>query len=90
MLIKDDLPREKWRIWKINKLIVSRDGEARSANVHLPSQKLIGRPLNQQFPLECPAEDNQSVNKDTGNGNTTDKGQDELKVMTRPRVKNSQ
>lgn len=85
VLIKDDLPRGKWRIGKIHELIKSRDGEARSAKVLLPSQKLIGRPLNLLFPLECPAEGNQSVNKDTGNDNTTDKGQDELKAITRPR-----
>ena len=85
VLIKDDLPRGKWRIGKIHELIKSRDGEARSAKVLLPSQKLMGRPLNLLFPLECPAERNQYLNNDTGNGNTTDKGQDELKAITRPR-----
>ena len=73
VLIKDDLPRGKWRIGKIHELIKSRDGEARSAKVLLPSQKIMGRPLNLLFPLECPAERNQYLNNDTGNGNTTDK-----------------
>ena len=85
MLIKDDLPRGKWRIRKIHELIKSRDGEARSAIVLLPSQKLMGRPLNLLSPLECPVERNQYLNNDTGNCNTTDKGQDELKAITRPR-----
>ena len=43
VLIKGDLPRGKWRKGKIHELIKGRDGEARSAKVLLPSQKLMGR-----------------------------------------------
>ena len=86
VLIKDDLPRGKWRIGKLHELIISRDGEVRSAKVLLPSQKLIGRPLNLLFPIECPTEGRQPADKDTANDTTTNKGQsDEHKSITRPR-----
>lgn len=56
VLIKDDLPRGNWRLGKINELITSGDGEIRTAKVMLSSNKLIGRPLNLLYPIECPAE----------------------------------
>ena len=85
-MIKDDLPRGKWRIGKLHELIINRDGEVRSAKVLLPSHKLIGRPLNLLFPIECPTEGHQPADKDTANDITTNRGQsDELKSITRPR-----
>ena len=56
VLIKNDLPRGNWRLGKINKVITSGDGEIRTAKVTLSSNKLIGRPLNLLYPIECPAE----------------------------------
>lgn len=51
ILIKDDLPRGMWRIGRIHELVSSRDGQIRSANVSLPTNKIIGRPVNQFYPV---------------------------------------
>jgi hypothetical protein len=52
-LIKDELPRGCWRMGKIVELVVSRDKQVRSAKVKLPSEKVLGRPVNLLYPLEC-------------------------------------
>ena len=39
---------------RIKELVNSRDGEVRSAKIVLPNNKVIGRPLNLLFPIECP------------------------------------
>ena len=57
ILIKDDLPRGSWRMGRIMDLVTSRDGQIRSAKVLLPSKKIIGRPLNLLYPLECQVKD---------------------------------
>ena len=62
VLIKDDLPRGKWRTGKLHELIISRDGKVRSAKVLLPPQKWIGRPLNLLFPIDAQQKDtNQQI-----------------------------
>ena len=53
VLIKDNLPRGCWRVERITELISSRDQHICSAKVLLPSKKIIGRPLNQLYPIEC-------------------------------------
>ena len=53
VLIKDNLPRGCWRIGRITELISSRDQHVHSAKVLLPSKKVIGRPLNLLYPIEC-------------------------------------
>ena len=50
--IKDKSPRGAWKIAKIQELIISRDGEIRSAKVLLPSGITVNRPLNLLYPLE--------------------------------------
>ena len=57
VLIEDELPRGNWRLGRIQELVLSEDGEIRSAKVLLPTNKLIGRPLNLLYPIECPAND---------------------------------
>ena len=63
ILIKDDLPRGMWRIGRIHELVSSRDGQIRSAKVSLPTNRIIGRPLNQLYPVECPQENDSQPNK---------------------------
>ena len=46
VLIKDNLPRGSWRMGRIQELVNSRDGHVRSAKVLLPSNRMVGRPLN--------------------------------------------
>ncbi len=53
VLIKDNLPRGCWKTGRIVELIVSRDGNIRSVKVRLPSGKVLGRPLNLIYPIEC-------------------------------------
>ena len=64
VLIKDDLPRGSWRLGRIKELIKSRDGQCRSARVLLASNKVIGRPLNLLYPIECQATE---MNRDSQN-----------------------
>ena len=53
VLLKDDLPRGVWRMGKISELIPSQDGKFRAAKVFLPTKKVLKRPLNLLYPLEC-------------------------------------
>ena len=57
VLIKDELPRESWRMGKIQELVQSGNLQIRSAKVLLPSRKMIGRPLKLLYPIECPKSD---------------------------------
>ena len=49
---------------RIHELISSKDGQIRSAKVLLPSNKIIGRPLNLLYPIECPVEDTKTSSND--------------------------
>lgn len=53
VLIKDTVPRGCWKLGRIKELKVSRDKKVRSAKVQLSSGKVLGRPLNLLFPVEC-------------------------------------
>ena len=56
IIVRDDnLPRSNWRIGKILRLIVSRDSKIRSAEIQLPGNVIIARPVNWHlYPLEVP------------------------------------
>ena len=62
VLIKDDLPRGNWRLGRITNLIKSWDNHIRAAKVILPTNRVVSRPLNLLYPLECP----QDRNRDNG------------------------
>ena len=64
VLIKDDLPRGSCRLGRIQELIKSRDRQCRSVRVLLASNKVIGRPLNLLYPVECQAAE---MNRDSQN-----------------------
>ena len=53
VLSKEDLPRGVWKMAKITELISSNDGKIRAAKVLLPIKKVLNRPLNLLYPLEC-------------------------------------
>ena len=53
VLLKEDLPRWVWKMGKITELISSGDGKIRAAKVLLPTKKVLKRPLNLLYPLEC-------------------------------------
>ena len=53
VLLKEDLPLGVWKMGKITELISSSDGKFRTAKVLLPTKKVLKRPLNLLYPLEC-------------------------------------
>ena len=59
MLVKEDLPRGCWNMGKVIELIISADGQVRSAKVKLHSGRIIGRPLKLLFPVEVSARDSE-------------------------------
>ncbi len=65
VLIKENLPRGSWKIAKIVRLYESKDGQIRAAQLMLPTHKLLQRPLNLLYPLECATvDDNANVLND--------------------------
>ena len=54
LIIKEDkLPRQQWRLGRINKLIKSRDGNVRAAEVLVGTTgKCVERTVNRLYPLE--------------------------------------
>jgi len=62
VLIKENLPRGKWRIRRITELIKSRDKKIRSANVVVGQRKILKRVINLLYPIECPREPNNDDN----------------------------
>ena len=51
VLIKENLPRGRWKVGRISELISSRDNQIRSAKVII---KFIKRALNLLYLIECP------------------------------------
>ena len=51
VLIKDNLPRGRWKVGKISELIVGRDQRVRAAKVFVSPRSY--RPLNSLYPIEC-------------------------------------
>lgn len=74
VLIKDELPRGRWRMGRVRELIKSRDGQVRSAKVLLPSNRIIGRPLNLLYPVECQVTEPDQIPE--GNSSTTTRNGD--------------
>ena len=50
--IKEDSPRGKWRMGKLEELIQSNDTEIRAAKVRMSNGNLLKRPLNLLYPME--------------------------------------
>ena len=58
VLIKENLPRGRWKIGRIIKLIPSSDNQIRSAKIIAAPHKIIKRALNLLYPIECPRDRN--------------------------------
>ena len=54
VLIKDNLPRGRWKVGKISELIMVRDQRVRSAKLLVAPHRYLHRPLCLLYPLECP------------------------------------
>ena len=80
VLNKDDLPRGSWRISRIAELVKCGDGEIRSAKVSLPSDKMLGIPLNLLYPIECPiTKDENGTNEHKGDSETAIKDNEQTR-----------
>jgi len=62
VLIKENLPRGKWKIVRITELTKSRDKKIRSAIVVVGQRKILKRAINLLYPIECPREPNSDDN----------------------------
>ena len=62
VLIKDNTPRGCWKIRRIIDYIVSRDGQIRSAEIQLAPGKVLRRPLNLLYQIECPQYADEQLN----------------------------
>ena len=67
---------------RIHELISSKDGQIRSAKVLLPSNKIIGRPLNSLYSIECPVEDTKTSSNDINSDRHILKGNGAEEVQT--------
>lgn len=63
VLVHENLPRSRWRLALVEKLIAGRDGLCRAAQVKLANGNRIQRPLQLLFPLEV--QDTLSDHKET-------------------------
>ena len=54
VLIKEDLPRGRWKIGRIHELVKGKDQLIRSAKVVIPHRGFLHRPLSLLYPIECP------------------------------------
>ena len=61
VLIKDDLPRSRWKVGKIVELFMGRDQKIRSAKVLVSPCSYLHRPLSLLYPIECPSKENKGV-----------------------------
>ena len=58
VLIKENLPRGRWKVGRISELIPSSDKQIRSAKVVVTPHKVLKRALNLLYPIECPRDRN--------------------------------
>ena len=58
VLIKENLPRGRWKVGHISELIPSSDNQIRSAKIIVAPHKIIKRALNLPYPIECPRDRN--------------------------------
>ncbi|XP_060597240.1 uncharacterized protein LOC132751135 [Ruditapes philippinarum] len=52
VIVKENFSRGNWKLAKIEKLNVSRDGAIRSCQIKLASGNVLNRPMNLLFPIE--------------------------------------
>ena len=70
---------------RIHELVTSRDGQTRSAKIQLPNNKIVGRPLNLLYPVECSHEGENGVETGQTNEHLTSTPGDGLTQRQQPR-----
>jgi len=63
MLIKENLPRGRWKVGIIHELVQGRDGLVRSAKVLISPKSYLHRALSLLYPIECPRESSTQTNR---------------------------
>lgn len=56
VLVKDNLPRGRWRVGRISEVIKGKDQKIRSAKVTVAPNKYLHRAVSMLYPIECPDE----------------------------------
>ena len=70
---------------RIHELVTSRDGQTRSAKIQLPNNKIVGRPLNLLYPVECSHERENGAETGQTNEHLTSTPGDGLTQRQQPR-----
>lgn len=69
-IFEDKLPRQRWRIGRVEKLLTSKDGQTRSAVVRVSKEgqksAVIRRPIRRLYPVELAEEPQFEEDKNTG------------------------
>ena len=69
VLIKDSVPRSRWKVGKVVELFMGRDQRIRSAKVSVSPHSYLHRPVSLLYPIECPSKRDNVV--DGGNEDMT-------------------
>ena len=68
-IFEDKLPRQRWRIGRVEKLLTSKDGQTRSAVVRVSKEgqksAVIRRPIRRLYPVELAEEQTFEEDEDT-------------------------
>jgi hypothetical protein len=83
VIIKCDLPRNRWKLGVITKVFRSKDGCCRSAAVRLPNRNVVIRPIRLLFPIETSYE-HRSTETDKSPENLSEKDTTENDISTEP------
>ena len=62
VLIKENLPRGRWKVGIIHELVRGRDGLIRSAKLLISPKNYLHRALSLLYPIECPRESSTQPN----------------------------
>ena len=84
--VKEGLPRGKWKLGRIEELIISNDGETRAAKIRTAHGHVLKRPLNLLYPMELSTfEPNTSMNNVSNTVNDEEDVKNEHQEILQPR-----
>jgi len=86
VLIKENLPRKRWKIGIVHELIKGKDQMVRSAKVFMSPNKYLHRALSLLYPIECPESKNiqfdHSETKDQNRPFCGDNNRDNVNIVS--------
>ena len=84
--VKEELPRGRWKLGRIEELIISNDGETRAAKIRTAHGHVLKRPLNLLYPMELSTfEPNTSMNNVSNTVNGEEDVKNEHQEILQPR-----